>query len=676
MLKHLKETYGYNNFRTVQEEIINDTLNGQNTIVVFPTSGGKSLCYQFPATFSGKTSIVVSPLLSLMEDQQLQLSKLGIKSTCLNGNTGYNSLMKRNTIISKNSVVYTTPEYFSNNLHMFISQKENIGLFAVDEAHCMSSWGHDFRSSYKSLNKIPGNFKNIPIMLLSATMTPTVTEDIFDIMGIEEAELYNLGTKRDNLSIHVREKSGHVLADIDYKPDEPTIIYTQTRKKTEELYNILKRNSIPAGYYHAGLSTEEKEHIHSQFSKDRITILVATIAFGMGINKPNIRKIINWGAPCDLETYYQEIGRAGRDCMPSKVVMFYEKSDFVTSRFILSKSHNVEHRLKLLNIFRKYIDNTETCRQMMIETYFETGDIPSDSKLSGEPCKKCDNCTYKDDPTVKREDVTGIATMIIDFISSLSCNYGISKLIKTIKGSRSSALGKQLLDNPYNGMGSSYTTQKIEKVFNSLLQKEYLKRIPYKTYNVIGIGKPLDSTFLIKNKSRDTESVLYKKLLSIRKKLANDNNIASYMIVNDKVLKNIADSTPKTIDELAVIDGINYNFIIQYGAYFLPKKRVKRGNTYKETYDLYKSGKDIKEISKIRGLSTLTVEKHLVNIWKGSKDEFNEHYRERVGLTEEIERQILKVIKKIGYEKIKPIKERLPHNISYFHINTCIAVNL
>lgn len=673
MLKHLKEVYGYNNFRECQQDIIQDVIDKNNTIVVFPTGGGKSMCYQFPATYTNKLSIVISPLLSLMKDQQLQLEKLGIKSKCFNSINTSNI----NEILNYN-VVYFTPEYFVIYMDSLKKIKDSICLFAIDEAHCMSSWGHDFRVSYKNLKLIPINFPSIPIMFLSATMTPEVSQDIFEIMDIDEANSYNLGTWRENLSIHVERKYGNIINSIKnnkINTDEPTVIYTQTRKEAIKVNDLLVKNGYNSEYYHAGLSTIEKEIIHKKFSKDETNILVATIAFGMGINKPNIRKIINWGTPSSIEDYYQQIGRAGRDGVLSKVIMYYNDGDFYINNFIIKKNNtNQDTKIKLLNEFKKYINNNSICRQVLIDYYFENGEINVEKMLGiKEKCGICDNCIRKDIKPSKKIDITDTSEIILDFVKSLPCSFGVSKLCKTLAGSKSKDLNDCLTNNIYYGKLKGFTNSDIKNIINILIDKGNLIRTKFECYNVISFGKDLSekvykeiyNTSVISN--IDTKVFkFYKNIIDI---ISKTENITSYLILNDKVIENISIKKPKNIEELKLVDGINNTFIEKYQDCFLFYNN-KKLSTYDETFIMYKLGKNIEEIATLKGVSTITIENHFIHLWKKYKN----IDKEMCNLTLEIQNQILEIIDVVGTKKLKPIKELLPEHISYFQIKACVLL--
>lgn len=696
MKKHLKSQYGFSNFRDYQEEIIQDILDGNDAIVIFPTGGGKSLCYQFPATYLNKKSIVVSPLISLMTDQQLHLTQRGIKCVCLNsesktvGRSLLNSNRKVSSEIDDANVIYCTPEYLDSNMEMFKKLKD-ICLFAIDEAHCLSEWGHDFRPSYRQLNRIKKEFPSTPIVALTATATPQVLDDIFNVLGLSDANQYQLGSMRKNLSIHIKEKSGDILADLDINPEESTIVYTQTRKNAEKIYNLLKSSGIQVGYYHAGLSPEHKHKTHDKFVKDKIKVIVATICFGMGIDKPDIRKVVNYGSPCNLETYYQEIGRAGRDGMPSEVVMFHSDADYGTNSFLLSKSNTKQSKHELLNIFQKYIMNSTNCRQVMIEHYFENGNL-SGTISNTNKCGTCDNCTGSNKSMASSTtNVLREATLITGLINSLSVNYGITKLICILRG-----MGDKFTTNRYYNTGGHKSVDWWKKLINVLVQEDYLSKKPYSFYTVIDIGcKDIDNTenldVCLPNDKRNSP-VSSKKYKTIRNHLAKLHNVSPYMIANDKVLYNICVKNPNTLTELFDIDGVSNDFICKYGSFFVSdsvsdsasdsvKNTVKNpsknsGSTTKdESYSLYQQGKTIKEICGIRGLTITTVESHIISKLTVNTDEID---KDRIGITDTVLKRISQAVSEVGKDRLRPIKDVLDNEkggkLSYFQIKVALIL--
>ena len=682
MNKHLKDIYGYNNFRPYQKEIIQDILNKKDAMIVFPTGGGKSLCYQFPATYTNKITIVISPLLSLMNDQKLHLTEIGISSLCLNSNTypfNVSLLSKKNNIsdrLKNVNIIYCTPEFITSNISIFTNIIDKICLFAIDEAHCLSEWGHDFRNSYRKLKIIRKEFPRIPIATFTATAIPTVIDDIFETLNLDDVNEYNLSTKRENLSIIIKKKSKNIWDDLNIiNPNESTIIYTQTRKQTEQINKILLEYNINSAYFHAGLDINSREKIHKDFSQDKVKVLVATICFGMGIDKSNIRTIINYGAPPNLSTYYQEIGRAGRDGQYSKVILFWSESDFSKNIYLFNNSNNPQYKYNLLNIFKKYIINKNICRQNIIEYYFENGDI-SDDISNKNKCKKCDNCMYSKNFT--ELDIYSESQMIINLVNSLDFNYGVNKLVNIIRGSKSSNIS-YLRENPYYGVGCNNSIDWWKKIIDILVSKDFLKRKLYNYSNVIILGKKElnGDKLLIKVETEQKYSVEKKKSIwaigidKLRTKIAYKNKTAPYMLLSDTVMQNIINKKPQNIKELLDVDGINYNFVCNYGEQFLFKKEIRKkrlnnkSNTYNESYDLYKNGHTIKEICKIRSLKSQTIESHIVKILKSIPDKID---KKRIGLTDIVENEISSAINLVGKQKLRPIKNIVGKNISYFQI--------
>lgn len=675
MKKHLKSQYGFSDFRDFQEEIIKDILEGRDSIVLFPTGGGKSLCYQFPATFLNKKSIVVSPLISLMNDQQLHLSHRGIKCVCLNGESKQarrslltSSKYKISKEIQEAKVIYCTPEFLTSNIELFQSL-DDICLFAIDEAHCVSEWGNDFRTSYMKLKMIKKTFKNIPVVALTATATPIVLEDIFNSLELEDANQYQLGTTRENLSIHVREKSDNILDDLDIQDDESTIIYTQTRKDTEKIYKLLKADGINAGYYHAGLSIEHKNKTHNDFVKDKITVIVATICFGMGIDKPDIRKVINYGSPCNLETYYQEIGRAGRDGMPSTVVLFHADGDYNINNFLISKSDSKGNKRDLLDTFQKYIINSKTCRQLLIEHYFETGKLSGKISNKGK-CGTCDNCTGVSTHR-KTENLLKEAKLIVGLVDSLPVNYGVSKLIAIIRGSD----GK-FFENKYYNTGVQKSVDWWKKFINIMVGEDYLAKNAFSFYTVIGLGVTHleDSPLNLYMPSPKITQKSNRKYKSIRSKIAKFENVSPYMIVNDKVLAEISSHEPKTISELFDIDGVSSDFICKYGKIFISvfDTSTRKSSTKDTSYTMFQEGDSINKISKIRGLKEMTIESHVIDKLTENPSEID---HKRLGITDTMIAQVSQAVSTVGKERLRHIKVFLEDTgiqISYFHIKICL----
>ena len=686
MEKHLKKTYGYNTFREYQQEIIKDILDNKDVFAILPTGGGKSLLYQFPATYQQKISIVISPLISLMNDQSFNLKHKQINSICLNSETSVN--IKK---IVNNNIIFTTPEFLIKNIHVFTNIIEHICLVAIDEAHCVSQWGHDFRQSYQQLNVIKQFFSEIPLLAVTATATPKVLDDMYTFLNVEEVIQYNLGTKRTNLKIKVFKKSKNILNDIKLfiKQNTPTIIYVPTRKMTEKISDLLNDNGISAVKYHGGMSQQEKNKNHELFVNDDINIIVATISFGMGIDKPNIRTIINYGCPNNIETYYQEIGRAGRDGIDSEVILFYSDSDFNTSLYFISKVTKQEerqHNLNMLNIIQKYVSEMNLCRQQMIEYYFENGVFSTELDISNqEKCNICDNCNRDEDD---KQDISEECLIVYNLVKSLSYNVGVNKLLLILKGSRDNSI-KHEQRNKFFGVFSDKDKNLSRNIIEILITKNILVKQKYGSQNfyVVTIGKdinkclPIKSHVVFDKKSSTTSNIVFDNFIKIRKELSQKLGVKPYMIVSDKTLQDIANQKPNTLEELWLINGISLDFISNYGEYFItnghkPKNvsdnsnMSRKSNTIDVSYEMYNMGKSIDEIATTRNLKARTIEEHLIKKWSNTKEKID---LDRVNLTRDMIDDIKQVIDKVGCDKLRPIKESIINqNISYFHIKMVV----
>uniref|UniRef100_A0A0L8HYN3 ATP-dependent DNA helicase n=2 Tax=Octopus bimaculoides TaxID=37653 RepID=A0A0L8HYN3_OCTBM len=401
-LQTLKKYFGYSKFRSMQWKIINAILNlKRDNCVVMPTGHGKSLCYQFPSVFTGRTSIVISPLLSLMQDQVLALNTANIPACCIDSSQINVRLTIDRLFSGEYRLLYITPEYATLNTQLIERLHEKIGIdvIAIDEAHCVSQWGHDFRKAYRKLGKLRLNLPQIPVVALTATATPDVMKDICKNLKLVQPIVICTGFNRPNLFLSVSRKSGNPRADLEslmvrknnsYDFDSSTIIYCPTKKATDEICSVIQGFGISCRTYHAGMSDKARKESHKKFINNEIQVVVATIAFGMGIDKPDIRTVIHYGAPRDIESYYQEIGRAGRDGLPSLCKAFHTPADFNIHRFFVKDINNKafqSHKLKMLSKMESYL-NTTSCRRQILLDHFE--DKNASTIGGGENC--CDNC--------------------------------------------------------------------------------------------------------------------------------------------------------------------------------------------------------------------------------------------------------------------------------------------
>ncbi len=580
----LKEYFGYEKFRSFQEESIDALLNGRDLLTILPTGAGKSLCYQLPTLMSSGLSVVVSPLIALMQDQVRNLQLLGIEAVTIHSDLSEEN--RRDTFVKLKSgrvkLLYVAPERLI--LPQFITFLKSLPLnfFVIDEAHCVSEWGHEFRSDYQQLSLLKEHFPDTPIAAFTATATREVAVDIAKSLRLSDPLVLRGNVFRENLHISCapRNRNGRsqILDFLKEHQDESGIIYTFTRKESEDLARFLQSQNISAKAYHAGLEKEEKQRVYEDFVHDRIDIVVATIAFGMGIDKSNIRFVLHTSLPKTIESYYQEIGRAGRDGLPSHTLLLYNKSDEIQKRELIQNTPNEHYRQileqKLSKMYR--YANGSRCRHKVMGQYF--GD-------EVEECgEKCDNCQKE---PAQMEDITTEARMFLSAIYRTGSRFGQNHLIDILRGSQSAKIvqfGHEKLS--VYGIGIDRSKQVWQRIIDRLFDLEAIttgehRAIVMKERGIeILRGKEavkIDATHLIDPKRTSKLKIeddtpkdeKFEALRELRSKLAKEASLPAYIIFSDKTLLELANYLPQNKAEMLAINGIGEVKYERYGEAFL-----------------------------------------------------------------------------------------------------------
>lgn len=480
--KVLKKYFGHDNFKPHQYKIINSVVKVKDVLAVMPTGYGKSLCFQILPLLTDEVAIIISPLISLMDDQKHILDKLGISCCSYNSKcTGMErKQMERDITRGEYKIIYITPEslVLKNVKKVIDKLYERIGVcvLAIDEAHCLSSYGHDFRPKYREIYKIRKVLKGVPVLAVTATATNEVMNDIKKTLKFRKGVLIETTFDRTNLTLNVnmlRDDTMNEIINI-VRSTGSSIIYCVTKKDTEKVADILIDHGIQTMAYHAGLNTKSRESVQQQFMDDKLDCITATIAFGMGINKPDVRVVIHYGCPKNIESYYQEIGRAGRDGKPSTCYLYYSQKDFVLQqRFIrdIKDEEYKAHRQKLLGIMCRYT-LTEGCRRKYILNYFgET--------YKHENCNSCDNCmsdgTQDDYINIDKNKLLQIINVIMEIYTKMNTSYGASTITLILKGSKSAKMKDWMVNLKYYGCMSVMSISSIRKIVNDVIEMGYIK---------------------------------------------------------------------------------------------------------------------------------------------------------------------------------------------------------
>ena len=486
---YLKQYFGYDSFRRGQEAIIERVLAGYNTAGIMPTGGGKSLCYQIPALLLPGVTLVISPLISLMKDQVDALVQNGIDATFLNSTITANEARQRLSEIKqgKYKLVYVAPERLDHPTFQQEWQYIRISLVAIDEAHCISQWGHDFRPSYLKIKTLLSDLPSKPIVLaLTATATPQVSADICETLGIDENTAISTGFARDNLYFSVVKEENRdqfLMRYVEKNKQESGIIYAATRKDVDSLYKRLMKAGIQVGRYHAGMSDQERSYMQEQFIQDDLPVMVATSAFGMGIDKSNVRYVIHYQTPKNMESYYQEAGRAGRDGLESECILLYSPQDLQVQRFLIEQSQSSQDRseeeIKKLNKMKDY-SFTEGCLQAFILQYF--------GEVQPEDCGHCENCTDKRESI----DVTVEAQMVLSCMIRMGERFGKTLISQVLTGSQNRKMDEFGFRNLSTyGIMKNQSAKEVADYIDFLTSKQYIEMTggQYPVLKVTNSGK-------------------------------------------------------------------------------------------------------------------------------------------------------------------------------------------
>ncbi len=694
ILATLKEYFGYDTFRPLQQEIINSIFEGNDNLVIMPTGGGKSICYQLPAILLPGVTLVISPLIALMKDQVDGLLANGITAAYVNSSQHPDEQHEiyQKVLDKEIKLLYVAPESLSF-LDTILSQVK-VSLIAIDEAHCISAWGHDFRPAYTQLGYLKSKFLETPVIALTATADKATRQDICDQLNIPEATQHLASFDRKNLSLEVRpgnkriEQIYNFLSD---KPNQSGIIYCLSRKTTEALADKLNEKGYKAEAYHAGIDHQKRSQVQEDFINDTTQIVCATIAFGMGIDKSNVRWVIHYNLPKNIEGYYQEIGRAGRDGLPSSTLLFHSYADVVQLQKFADMSGNKEVQLSKLDRMKQYAESL-SCRRKILLSYF--------GELIEENCGNCDVCN--DPPTFI--DGTVIAQKALSCVTRIKEQEPIGTVIDVLRGAQNAAVyDKEYQNVKTYGIGNDIAWRDWQQYIIQLINQGYLEiafhqnnklKLTALSKKVLFEGEKVSLAHL-KELEKAKQSVvlqpdqgaapdLFEKLRLLRLELAKEAGIPAYQIFSDATLREMEKFRPVTDEEFMQINGVGRQKMQNYGYRFIKeiidftsaktkkknKKSSKKGNTHKETLALCKEGLSIEEIAIQRKLAASTIFSHIMKLHQEG---------EAIDLHQFIDKQDIDAVKKAKEELdtpegLKPYFEHFEGAIDYNTIKLALAI--
>ncbi len=584
-IETLKHYFGHDTFRPLQEEVVDAIVNREDVLMILPTGGGKSLCYQLPSLLMEGITVVVSPLLALMHDQVVALKANGIPAAMLSSMQDLEESQKIEEELraGKIKLLYVAPERLTNAYFLNLLHQLPINFFVIDEAHCVSEWGHEFRENYRRLSLLKEQFGTTPIAAFTATATHAVEQDIATNLGLVNPKRVRGSLFRDNLTIHakhrIKDGRAQLMEFLKMHKGESGIIYTLSRKNTEAVAHFLQEKGIEAKAYHAGLPTEEKNNTYADFVADRVQVVVATIAFGMGIDKSNIRFVVHMTMPKTLENFYQEIGRAGRDGVEAETLLLFSAQDIVQQKMFiedLPETPYKEHAFNKLDSMVRFA-NSENCRHQSVAAYF-------DDRIAA--CKTlCDNCMA---PESEKVDITTASRMLLSTILRTEQNFGLHYVIDVLKGSKE----QRVLQNGHDtlsvyGIGDEYSKSQWLTIGDKLLELGAVEIGEFKVYKLTNYGieviKGAHTIDLKKERLTvqkavskkkvsyfdDYDAEMYDKLRELRTQIASANNIPPYIVFSDKTLKDLSAKLPQSKEEMLAVHGIGEVKFERYGKAFL-----------------------------------------------------------------------------------------------------------
>jgi len=692
LLPTLKKYFGYDSFRDQQQEIVTSVLSKNDNLVIMPTGGGKSICFQLPALLFEGLTLVISPLIALMKDQVDGLNANGIAASYYNSSQEsteheeiFNKVTKREL-----KLLYVAPE--SLFLLENILNEEFISCIAIDEAHCISSWGHDFRPSYQKLGFLKNSLPNIPIIALTATADKATRADIMEQLNIPNANQFIASFDRKNIELEVRPANDRITQIIKFikkQPNESGIIYCLSRKGTEQTANKLKQNGIDAAAYHAGLNFVERSKTQEDFIFDKTKVVCATIAFGMGIDKSNVRWVIHYNMPKNIEGYYQEIGRCGRDGLKANALLFHSYSDVIQLRKFMNGASNEEVQVAKLERMKQFSEAT-TCRRKILLSYF--------GELLAEDCGNCDVC--KNPPQFFNGTI--IAQKALSVITRLKESEAVGTVIDVLRGAQNATV----LDKGYDklkshGIGKDISWRDWQQYLIQLINQGYCEIAFHKNNalqltsfsnkvlfenKIVKLTKPVEFVEQVSiskttktKKTKVVKDTLFERLRKLRQEIALAENIPAYLVFNDAALKEMERARPLSEADFLEISGVGQRKLEVFGEDFIAEivafsnekvKTRKKKDTHKITYDLYKEGLTIDEIATKRNLKSTTIFSHLALLYTEGRD---------IEIYDFVTKEEVDIIRKAkdkleNPQALKPYFEHLNGEVEYFKIRLALTI--